>query len=144
MIDLYLNPLSPNPTKWSNTLKQFVGKSPTNCFSVFDHFVGLTLKRLTNFFSTIYFYIPWKYLKTVRISDVFEGSAFLLVEAIPSSGSPCFYWFRGIQRSPNCNSRIFIKAMCRSSILKWQYFRDLITLFLEYNHNERTFNLRKL
>ena len=39
-----LNPLSASPTKWSNTLKQFVGNSPTNCFSVFDHFVGLALK----------------------------------------------------------------------------------------------------
>ena len=39
----FLNPLSANPTKWSNTLKQFVGKLPTNCLSVFDHFVKLTL-----------------------------------------------------------------------------------------------------
>ena len=31
------NPLSANPTKWSNTLKQFVGKLSTNCLSVFDH-----------------------------------------------------------------------------------------------------------
>ena len=38
------NPLSANPTKWSNTLKQFVRKLPTICLSVFDHFVGLTLK----------------------------------------------------------------------------------------------------
>ena len=37
---LYFNPLSANPTKWLNTLKQFVG-------SVFDHFVGLTVKGLT-------------------------------------------------------------------------------------------------
>ena len=40
------NPLSTNITKWSNTLKQFVGKLPTNCLSVFDHFVGLALKGL--------------------------------------------------------------------------------------------------
>ena len=40
-------PLSANPTKWSNTLKQFVGNFPTNCFSVFDHFVGLALKGLS-------------------------------------------------------------------------------------------------
>ena len=40
------NPLSANPTKWSNTLKQFVGKFPTNCLNVFDHFVGLALKGL--------------------------------------------------------------------------------------------------
>ena len=32
-----VNPLSANPTKWSNTL---------NCLSVFDHFVGLALKGL--------------------------------------------------------------------------------------------------
>ena len=41
-----LNPLSANLTKWSNTLKQFVDKLPANCFSVFDHFVGLALKGL--------------------------------------------------------------------------------------------------
>ena len=40
------NTLSANPTKWSNTLKQFVGKLPTNCLSVFDHFVKLALKGL--------------------------------------------------------------------------------------------------
>ena len=40
------NPLSAKPTKWSNTLKQFVGKLATNCLSVFDHFVGLALKGL--------------------------------------------------------------------------------------------------
>ena len=42
----FFNPLSANPTKWSNTLKQFLGSLPTNCFSVFDHFVGLALKGL--------------------------------------------------------------------------------------------------
>ena len=38
--------LSSNPTKWSNTLKQFLGKLPTNRLSVFYHFVGLALKGL--------------------------------------------------------------------------------------------------
>ena len=42
-----LNPLSDNPTKWPNKPKQFVGKLPTNCLSVFGHFVNLALKRLT-------------------------------------------------------------------------------------------------
>ena len=42
-----LNSLSANPTKWSNTLKQFVGKLPTNCLSVFDHFGKLVLKELS-------------------------------------------------------------------------------------------------
>ena len=36
--------LSANPTKWSNTLKQFVGKSTTNCLGAFEHFIGLALK----------------------------------------------------------------------------------------------------
>ena len=36
-----LNALSANPTKWSNTLKQFVGN-----LSLFDHFVKLALKGL--------------------------------------------------------------------------------------------------
>ena len=48
---LNLNPLSANPTKWSNTLKQFVGKLATNCLSVFDHSVILTLKVLKTDFS---------------------------------------------------------------------------------------------
>ena len=46
MISISLNSFSVNPTKWSNTLKQFVGNLPTNCLSVFDHFVGLALKVL--------------------------------------------------------------------------------------------------
>ena len=41
-----LNPLSAKFIKWSNTLKQFVGKLPINCLSMFDHFVGLALKGL--------------------------------------------------------------------------------------------------
>ena len=41
------NFLSAKFIKWSNTLKQLVGKLPTNCLSVFDHFVGLALKGLT-------------------------------------------------------------------------------------------------
>ena len=46
VFDQTINPLCINPTKWLNTLKQFVGNLPTNCFSVFDHFVKLALKGL--------------------------------------------------------------------------------------------------
>ena len=42
----YLKPSSANPTKWSNTLKHFVGNLPANCLNAFDHFVGLALKGL--------------------------------------------------------------------------------------------------
>ena len=41
-----INPLSDKFTKWSNTLKQFVGNLPANCLSLFGHFVGLVLKGL--------------------------------------------------------------------------------------------------
>ena len=41
-----VSPLSTNPEKWSNTLKQIVGKLPTICLSVFDHFMNLALKGL--------------------------------------------------------------------------------------------------
>ena len=41
-ICINLNPLSANPTKWSNTCSLF----PMNCLSVFDQFVGLVLKGL--------------------------------------------------------------------------------------------------
>ena len=39
-----INALNANPTKWSSTLKQFVGKLPTNYLSMFDHLVGLVFK----------------------------------------------------------------------------------------------------
>ena len=59
---LTFNPLSANPTKWSNTLKQFVGNLPTNCLSVFDHFVELALKGLI--FSS---YIKGRNEQTIQI-----------------------------------------------------------------------------
>ena len=50
------NPLSSNITKWSNTLKQFVGNLATNCLSVFDNFVGLALEGLNCHFGQDYHY----------------------------------------------------------------------------------------
>ena len=40
----YFNSLSATPTKWSNTLKQFVGQLPTNCLRVLEHFANWRLK----------------------------------------------------------------------------------------------------
>ena len=48
-----VDPLSANPMKWPNILKQFVGNLPTNCLSVFGHFVKLALKGL------IYSLVDW-------------------------------------------------------------------------------------
>ena len=51
-----LNPSSTNPTTWSNILKQFISNLPTNCLSVFHHFVKLALKGLR-------YYTPFKVRK---------------------------------------------------------------------------------
>ena len=66
-----INPLNAKFTKWSNTLKQFVGKLPKNCLSVFDHLVGLAFKGSSwnfaqghrNFFE----------LEKFKIEDVQDG-----------------------------------------------------------------------
>ena len=49
-----LNHLSANPTNWLNALKQFIGKQPTNCLSVFDHFMELELKGLSRLLDLIW------------------------------------------------------------------------------------------
>ena len=54
-----INPLSANPEKWSNTLKQIVGNLPTICLSVFDHFMNLALKLLILKFMLMIFKVPF-------------------------------------------------------------------------------------
>ena len=46
----FINPLTAKLTRWPNTLKQVVGSLPTNCLSVFGHFLGLVLKGLKSHF----------------------------------------------------------------------------------------------
>ena len=55
------NHLSANPTKWSNTLEQFVYNLSKNYLSVFDHFMGLVLKGLSAATNLVIF------------TDVFKG-----------------------------------------------------------------------
>ena len=54
---LHVTPLIVNPTKWSNTLKQFFDKLPTNCLIVFDHFMKLVLTGLNGVFYQTWFKI---------------------------------------------------------------------------------------
>ena len=56
-----INLLSANLKKLPNTLKQFVDNLPTNCLSVFDHFVKLAPKELTlkDFMLTEFFSNRW-------------------------------------------------------------------------------------
>ena len=60
-----LSTLSVNFTKWSNTLKQFVGTLPMNCLSVFDHFVGLALKGLSTAYWKMH-NIQWKVCTAIK------------------------------------------------------------------------------
>ena len=59
-------PLSVKPTKWSSTLKRFLGKLSTNCFSVFDHFVGLALKELIAIFPWTLVFDSLKIVKIIK------------------------------------------------------------------------------
>ena len=65
-----VNPLSANPTKWLNTLKQFIGNLQTNCLSMFDHFMGLSLERLTKVINPTPYqvYIRYLFQNTVNCS----------------------------------------------------------------------------
>ena len=61
------NPLSANITKWSNTLKQFVGNLATDYLSMFDHFVGENKK---------YFSIVWACLTILKWNKKYFSSFF--------------------------------------------------------------------
>ena len=55
------NPLCANPTKCSNTLKQFVVYLPTDCLNVFGHFVGLAPIALEIKHSYGYYFFFYRY-----------------------------------------------------------------------------------
>ena len=78
---MHFNLLSANPTKWSNALKQFVSKFPTNCLSVFDHFLGLALKGLKRFsiFDFITLYDLLQFLLPFMNSKLIVLRYFLLI-----------------------------------------------------------------
>ena len=73
------NPSSANPTKWPNTLKQFVGKLPTNCLSVFDHFVKSALRGLNYLLKekTVSKYFRYFSCFEVRNESIFKAFIFL-------------------------------------------------------------------
>ena len=70
---MLFNALSANPTKWPNTLKQFVGKLPTNCLSVFGHFVKLALKwlkRISFIWNEFHLYYQLKFTSAFSDANV--------------------------------------------------------------------------
>ena len=66
---MFINRLRANFTKLSNILKQVVGKLPTSCLSVFDHFEGLALKRLKYVKVIMVFINVFLQLSTVQTQD---------------------------------------------------------------------------
>ena len=65
-------------TKWSNTLRQFVGKLSTNCLSVFDRFVGLALKGLKRYSNTGVFPCWSLFLRKLQVlkpANLLEGDS---------------------------------------------------------------------
>ena len=101
-----LNPLSTNPIKWWNTLKQFVSNLPTNWLSVFHHFVNLTFKGLSTYSvflrSFNNYFCRWLAYKSLqkRFSlltnyTMWSSNLFLCIYSLPlHSFFPRFSWFR--------------------------------------------------
>ena len=71
-LDKHGNLLSTNLIKWSNTLKQFDGKLPTNCLSVLGHFLGLALKGIITHFRPVFFSMPPEKFENLSVS-YFQG-----------------------------------------------------------------------
>ena len=74
------NPLCANFTKWSKTLKQFVGKLPTNCLSMFDHFVGLALKGLMKSFIFYAMHLCMSYSLDIQTKSSDHITSLYLIE----------------------------------------------------------------
>ena len=85
-----LNPLSAKFKKWSNTLKQFVGKLPTNCLSVFDHFVGLALKGLNEPFIIF----PISNYRWIKVVETFSRKSLFAHKSLNQN----FQYLRKLQR----------------------------------------------
>ena len=98
------NTLSANTTKWSNTLKQFVGNLPTNCLSVFDYFVILALKELIKSDSNNYYvnlsyivaYLSYMWKRPSLFSPWFNDVWFLY----------SFLWSKRNRRKTNIKRKI--------------------------------------
>ena len=96
----HINPLSANPTKWSNTLEEFVGNLPTNCLSVFDHFMGLALKGLSHQPAMFGSHSHCGRRDMFLICDVTsvttcsKSYVTLLVQASHGKLTPCYLWWR--------------------------------------------------
>ena len=140
-----LNPLSAKFIKWSNTPKQFVGKLPTNCLSVFDHFSGLALKGLNkmhmnyvlhNKFRMIIFHDQKNIFKSSPFADVFQNR--------------CSQNFCNIHRkrpvlellSNKVAGRAYSRPILRSTIERCPFCKNYAKLYFDAKHLEKGLNWR--
>ena len=116
------NPLSANLTKWSNILKQFAENMPTNCLSVFDHFVGLALKGLKIMTSSILSFLSNKF-----ISNLYWTAKFLTLYApIPQNGGQ---HTQTVRRQSDVSTEWL-------NLIKWDALRDLVS-FVQFKKREK-------
>ena len=85
-------------TKWSNTLKQFVGNLPTNCLSVFDDFVGLAFKGL-NVILVIWYLFYRNCWSCFQSKDLFCHQINKMACICRFCKSHCFWWHWTFSRS---------------------------------------------
>ena len=119
----FINCLSANPTKLSNTLKQIVGKLPTNCLNVFDLFVGLApngLKNLlcfVNAFSKCWIYKNiYSVLSILRVHYLKEQ---LKLQVLATKVLKVHLWKHGTIRGQSFESvKTFLSFNIQEDILK--------------------------
>ena len=78
----FFNHLSANPTKWSNTFKQFVGCEWQIVWVCYYHFAGLALKGLKHLLQGVHSPIMEKYSHLCEDFLLFCSKGFRLLENI--------------------------------------------------------------
>ena len=119
----FINPLSGNPTKWSDILKQFVGNLPTNCLSVFDHFAGLTLKGLrftkihTRELWNVYFFYILPLTFFLRLDKACDKLNFGKKKSKNLKGKDSFHTIWKHQKT-NTHAKVWFQQSCFLTLLK--------------------------
>ena len=122
----FFNPLNANPAKWSNTLKQFVGNLPTNCLSVFEHFVKLALNRLT---------LRTKWL----MNNIFTKKCFFLTLVSLMEKFEHYLLLMAFKRCFNYTWHCIISQKSKS--VTASYLKDLLKTFCDINRQGHNYFL---
>ena len=123
----YLDPLSAHPTKWSNTLIQFVGNLPTKFLSVFEHFVGLVCKGL-RFYSrrtSILIYINDLSEHFHYVRKLFADSTLLFsaIEKVETAASDLNNDVKGNEKRTSIPSKQIQEVLFGRKVVKTTHFQ---------------------